>query len=73
MKHILKKLSVQFLRYAIELLYVKRRTCHKCRSITSDRHHIWHTDREYEFAAYLDASNVFDVLLHTAMIVNVTI
>ena len=29
MKHILKKLSVQFLRYAIELLYVKRRTCHK--------------------------------------------
>ena len=48
MKHILKKLSVQFLRYAIELLYVKRRTCHKWRSITSDRHHIWHTDREYE-------------------------
>ena len=31
MKHILKKLSVQFLRYAIELLYVKRRTCHKLR------------------------------------------
>ena len=31
MKHILKKLSVQFLRYAIELLYVKHRTCHKLR------------------------------------------
>ena len=28
MKNILKKLSVQFLRYAIELLHVKR-TCHK--------------------------------------------
>ena len=29
MKNILMKLSVQFLRYAIELLNVKRRTCHK--------------------------------------------
>ena len=30
MKNILKKLSVQFLRYAIELLlHAKRRTCHK--------------------------------------------
>ena len=29
MKNISKKLSVQFLRYAIELLHVKRRTCHK--------------------------------------------
>ena len=28
MKNIWKKLSVQFLRYAIELLHVKRRTCH---------------------------------------------
>ena len=31
MKNIWKKLSVQFLRYAIELLHVKRRTCHKWR------------------------------------------
>ena len=31
MKYIWKKLSVQFLRYAIELLYVKRRTRHKWR------------------------------------------
>ena len=31
MKNIWKKLSVQFLRYAIELLHVKRRTCHKLR------------------------------------------
>ena len=44
MKNIWKKLSVQFLRYAIELLHVKRRTC----PMTSDRHQIWHTDREYE-------------------------
>ena len=29
MKNIGNKLSVQFLRYAIELLHVKRRTCHK--------------------------------------------
>ena len=29
MKNILKKLSVQCLRYAIELLHVKRRTRHK--------------------------------------------
>ena len=29
MKNIWKKLSVQFLRYAIELLHVKRRTRHK--------------------------------------------
>ena len=48
MKNIWKKLSVQFLRYAIELLHVKRRTCHKWRLMTSDRHHIWHTYREYE-------------------------
>ena len=48
MKNIWKKLSVQFLRYAIELLHVKRRTCHKWRCMTPDRHHIWHTDREYE-------------------------
>ena len=31
MKNIWKKLSVQFLRYAIKLLHVKRRTCHKWR------------------------------------------
>ena len=31
MKNIWKKLSVQFLRYAIEFLHVKRRTCHKWR------------------------------------------
>ena len=31
MKNIWKKLSVQFLRYAIELLHVKRRTRHKWR------------------------------------------
>ena len=31
MKNIWKKLSFQFLRYAIELLHVKRRTCHKWR------------------------------------------
>ena len=31
MKHIWKKLSVQFLRYAIEMLHVKRRTRHKWR------------------------------------------
>ena len=31
MTNIWKKLSVQFLRYAIELLHVKRRTCHKWR------------------------------------------
>ena len=31
MKNIWKKLSVQFLIYAIELLHVKRRTCHKWR------------------------------------------
>ena len=31
MKNIWKKLSVQFLRYAIELLHVKRRTHHKWR------------------------------------------
>ena len=30
-KNIWKKLSVQFLRYAIELLHVKRRTHHKWR------------------------------------------
>ena len=48
MKNIWKKLSVQFLRYAIELLHVKRRTCHKWRLKTSDRHRIWHTDKEYE-------------------------
>ena len=30
-KNIWKKLSVQFLRYAIELLHVKRRTLHKWR------------------------------------------
>ena len=30
MKNIWKKLSIQFLRYAIELLHVKRRTRHKC-------------------------------------------
>ena len=30
-KNIWKKLSVQFLRYAIELLHVKRRTRHKWR------------------------------------------
>ena len=39
MKNIWIKLSVQFLRYAIELLHVKRRTCHKWRLMTSDRHH----------------------------------
>ena len=48
MKNIWKKLSVQFLRYAFELLHVKRRTCHKWRLMTSDRHYIWHTYREYE-------------------------
>ena len=47
-KNIWKKLSVQFLRYAIELLHVKRRTRHKWRYMTSDRHHIGHTDSEYE-------------------------
>ena len=31
MKNIWNKLSVQFLRYAIELLHVKRRTRHKWR------------------------------------------
>ena len=31
MKNIWKKLSIQFLRYAIELLHVKRRTRHKWR------------------------------------------
>ena len=31
MKNIWKKLSAQFLRYAIELLHVKRRTRHKWR------------------------------------------
>ena len=31
MINIWRKLSVQFLRYAIELLHVKRRTCHKWR------------------------------------------
>ena len=31
MKNIWKKLSVQFLRYAIQLLHVKRRTRHKWR------------------------------------------
>ena len=31
MKNIWKKLSVQFLRYGIELLHVKCRTCHKWR------------------------------------------
>ena len=31
MKNIWRKLSVQFLRYAIELLHVKRRTRHKWR------------------------------------------
>ena len=31
MKNIWKKLSVQFLRYAIDLLHVKRRTRHKWR------------------------------------------
>ena len=29
MKNIQNKLSIQFLRYAIELLHVKRRICHK--------------------------------------------
>ena len=32
----------------IGLLHVKRRTRQKWRSMTSDRHQIWHTDREYE-------------------------
>ena len=31
MKNIWKKLSIQFLRYAIQLLHVKRRTRHKWR------------------------------------------
>ena len=35
MKNIWKKLSVQFLRYAIELLHVKRRTRHKWRPIVT--------------------------------------
>ena len=48
MKNIWKKLLVQFFRYTIELLHVKRRTCNKWRYMTSDHHHIWHTDREYE-------------------------
>ena len=48
MKNIWKKLSLQFLRYAIELLHVKRRTRHKWRYMTPDCHQIWHTYREYE-------------------------
>ena len=32
----------------IGLLHVKRRTRQKLRQVTSDRHQIWHTDREYE-------------------------
>ena len=35
MKNIWRKLSVQFLRYAIELLHVKRRTRHKWRPIVT--------------------------------------
>ena len=32
----------------IGLLHVKRRTRKKWREMTSDRHQIWHTHREYE-------------------------
>ena len=43
MTNIWNKLSVQFMRYAIELFFFTQ-----VMLMTSDRHHIWHTDREYE-------------------------
>ena len=40
--------EIKYQNMGIGLLHVKRRTRQKWRSMTSDRHQIWHTDREYE-------------------------
>ena len=40
--------EIKYQNMGIGLLHVKRRTRQKWRSLTSDRHQIWHTDREYE-------------------------
>ena len=39
--------EIKYQNMGIGLLHVKRRTRQKWRSMTSDRHQIWHTDREY--------------------------
>ena len=40
--------EIKYQNMGIGLLHAKRRTRQKWRSMTSDRHQIWHTDREYE-------------------------
>ena len=40
--------EIKYQNMGIGLLHVKRRTRQKWRYMTSDRHQIWHTDREYE-------------------------
>ena len=40
--------EIKYQNMGIGLLHVKRRTRKKWRYIKSDRHQIWHTDREYE-------------------------
>ena len=37
--------EIKYQNMGIDLLHVKRRTRQKRRSMTSDRHQIWHTDR----------------------------